>query len=177
MNNYSPEDAAKINSLGEECAALFPSGKVYSSPAELREELKAFANTKGFAVASEGSRIRCTRAEESLAIQNKRIRRGTVPEEKQRNRTSTRCGCPFRVCFTKVDRSDKNSKAIKITPGSVYTHGNGCLPSRGQLVVEKRKAGAYSVAVNETQIKSILILMKTGKRVTTPILRELMKPL
>jgi hypothetical protein len=57
---YSPEEEAYIRSIEEEAAALFPQGKIYASRAKLREEVRDFADRKGFAVATRISRLSVT---------------------------------------------------------------------------------------------------------------------
>ncbi|KAG7373066.1 hypothetical protein IV203_033790 [Nitzschia inconspicua] len=46
-----------------------------------------------------------------------------------------------------------------------------------QLSVEKRKAGAVAVAVNESRTSAILTVMSPGQRVSAGMLRGLVRPL
>ena len=100
-----------------------------------------------------------------------------VPDGKRRQRKTTRVGCPFKINYSKVDRNNREDKSVKILPSSVFEHAGGCTPSRSQLQMEKRKSGAYTVAVNEFHIKSILSVLKTKVKVNNKLLRQLMKPL
>jgi hypothetical protein len=59
----------------------------------------------------------------------------------------------------------------------VYMYGKGCRPSRSQLVVEKRKASSYTGSVYESQIKTILTLLKPGDKVPTRTMTKLIRPL
>jgi hypothetical protein len=69
---YSPEEEAYIKSFEEEAAALFPKRKIYPSRAKLREEVRDFADRKGFAVATDGTKICCSRCQEPLSSAKKR---------------------------------------------------------------------------------------------------------
>jgi hypothetical protein len=176
--NYTQEQLVWINSIADEAATLFPIGKVFDSPNNLRDELRSFAHKKGFAVTSDGSKLCCSRCEEPTSHKNKRTKRAPVPADKRRNRSTTRVGCSFQITYAFVDWKNKlHDKRLRITKSSNYVHSNGCLPSRSQLAVEKRKAGAVTVAIHEAQIKAILAVMATGTRVPTSMLREMMKPL
>jgi hypothetical protein len=46
---------------------LFPQGKVNASRAHLREEVRDFADRKGFTVATDGNKICCTRSLEPIS--------------------------------------------------------------------------------------------------------------
>ncbi|KAG7373486.1 hypothetical protein IV203_034210 [Nitzschia inconspicua] len=103
-----------------------------------------------------------------------------VVEERKRNRTSTRVGCTFSICYSVIDYKSKESKTnkrVKITKASNYQHSNGCLPSREQLAMETRKTGSFPVAIHETRIKTILAAVSTNVKVSTPLLRGLMQPM
>ena len=173
---YSPEDLAFINLIEEETKALFNPGDEYESPSILREKAKAFGNRKGFAVATEGFKLVCTRSAEPTYAKNKKSRRKLAPIDKQRKRATTRCGCSFEIRYSPKNQRDKADKSIKITFVN-GKHDNGCKPSSSQLSEEKRKSGTVTASIHEQQIKSILTVMKTGTKVPTSTLRELMKPL
>lgn len=179
--HYAPADVALLQSIEAEAAFLFPPGKIYDSPIELRQDVRSFAYQKGFEVTSHGSRISCTRCTEPKSYMKKReekVLSGLVPIENQRkHRKSTRCGCPFKICHSRLNQKDKSSISVKITKTSIYRHDKGCLPSRSQLFVEKRKSGAYTKSINESQIKTILSLLKTGEKVPPRTLRKLLRPL
>jgi hypothetical protein len=63
---YSPEEVAVIQSIAQEAAELFPVGKMYKNRDDLRQELNEFANRKGFAITTHGSKMCCTRCAEPL---------------------------------------------------------------------------------------------------------------
>jgi hypothetical protein len=153
---YTLDDLAFLGSIADEAASLFPEGKVYATPAALREDVRAFAYIKGFEVSSEGCKISCSRCAEPTSHKNKRDKRnasGVVPIDKRRiHRKSTRCGCPWKICFSMLNQKDKSNTSVKITGSSMYRHGKGCRPSRSQLVVEKRKAGSYTKSIYESRI-------------------------
>jgi hypothetical protein len=160
---YSPEEQAHINAIEQEASSLFPQGKVCESRAHLREGVRDFADRKGFAVATDGNC--CTRSHEPISQAKTRARKNAsevVPVDKRRTyKSSTRCGCPFRITFTRVDSRSKHITA-RVNGSCHFKHDNLCLPSRGQLTVEKRKAGTYTKAINENQIKCILLLLNTN---------------
>ena len=172
---HSETDRQFLESTAEEAASLFPAGKVHSNPGSLREEVKAFACKKGFAVGASSSKVACTRAPEPQANKNKRERRPPVPAEKQRKRTSTRCGCEFRIQHCFIDSKSKVDKSIRITNGSHCTHNNGCLPSREQLAVERRKGGQFTASIHEHHIKTTLT-MTSKPRITGLWLRIFLLP-
>ena len=177
---YSPEEVAVLDSIEEEASAYYPVGKEFSSPQELRDSLRSFAHKKGFAVTTVGTTIFCTRCEEPQHQKNRREKKvkNDAPTTKTRTTTTTRCGCSFHISFSwKEWRNKQSNKAIKITKKTNYRHDNGCLPSRNQLAVEKRKAGCHTVAINEQRIKTILSVMESGTRVPIRLLRDLMRPL
>ena len=107
---------------------------------------------------------------------NKRNKKTPVPLAKRRQRKATRCGCPFVIEHSPICQKDKEDQRIRITSCN-YKHGNGCLPSKPQLIHEKRKAGAVNRALHHDQIKAIASVIGTGTKVPTATLREMMKPL
>ena len=44
---YSPEDAAMLQRIANEAGNLFPTGAEFTSPAELRDLVRSFANKNG----------------------------------------------------------------------------------------------------------------------------------
>jgi hypothetical protein len=72
-------------------------------------------------------------------------------------------------------RQNESDKSIKISDTCIYKHC--CFPSRGQLREEKRKTGAYTRAVHESQIKTILTVLNTKQKLSVGLLRELVRPL
>jgi hypothetical protein len=63
---YSPEEVAVIQSIAQEAAELFPVGELYKNRDDLSQELNEFANRKGFAITTHGSKMCCTRFAEPL---------------------------------------------------------------------------------------------------------------
>ncbi len=173
---YSNVDLETINSVAQEAQFLFPVGQQF--PQELRELLRKFGHKKGFEITSIGTKFTCTRCDEPNFRKNERNKRASVPVHIQRKRTATRVGCLFQITYSFVDwKNQVSNKSIKITDSSIYSHTNGCLPSRSQLGMEKRKSGTFTSAINETQIKAILAVMESNSRIPTNMLRELMRPL
>jgi hypothetical protein len=80
---YSPEEIAFLDSIEEEANAHFPVGKEFTSPHELRDSLREFANKKGFAVTTVGTMIVCTRCEEPQHQKNRREKKlkNVAPEK------------------------------------------------------------------------------------------------
>jgi hypothetical protein len=131
--------------------------------------VRDFADRKGFAVATDGTKIFCTRCQEPLSSAKKREKKnasGVVPVEKRRiYNSSMRCGCPFKILFSFLDLKDKDNISVRLNGSSNFKHSNRYFPLRAQLVVQKKKAGAYATAVNETQDKCILLLLSTNNKV------------
>jgi hypothetical protein len=175
---YSQEQEAYILSIAQEAAKIFPAGKVYNSIKELRKETGEFGQKKGFAVTTVGSRLLCTRCPEPTAQKNRRLNASSlVPLDKQRNTSSNRCGCPFKISFSPVHWNDKSSESIKITSSSFYTHDQRCFPCSSQLALAKQKSGALTRAVNESKIKTILAVLKTNQKIPVTLMRELVRPM
>jgi hypothetical protein len=160
---------ANLQTIETEAASLFPLGKVYASPTELREAVRSFAYKKGFEITTDGRKILCSRCAEPTSHKNKRERKiasSVLPVEKPRNRScSTRCGCPFKISYSRSHPTDPTNMFIRISGSCTYKHDQGCCPSRSQLVVEKRKGGSYTRSVKSRQIMTILTLLKTGEKV------------
>jgi hypothetical protein len=91
--------------------------------------------------------------------------------------SSSRCGCQFKLSFCWVGSKDKNNVSIKLNGSFNFMHDNGCLPSREQLILSSRKAGSYSRAINEAHLKCILLLLSTNNKVSSSIMRDLLRPL
>jgi hypothetical protein len=191
---YSSEDVAYLQSIEREAALLFPYGKVYNSPSELREAVRSFAYQKGFEITTSGNKILCSRCDEPTSHKNKRekkIASGVVPVEKRRTyKSSTRCGCPFKISYSRMLSSSSLSSSsvavssresskvlVRITGSCIYKHDQGCRPSSSQLVVETRKGGSHTRSVKASQMKTILTLLKTGEKVPPKLLRKLLRPL
>mmetsp|Transcript_5757 Transcript_5757/g.10379 ORF Transcript_5757/g.10379 Transcript_5757/m.10379 type:complete len:353 (-) Transcript_5757:261-1319(-) len=191
--HYTETDAANIRRIEQEFATMFPKGEVFPSVAALRDKVKEHANKNGFCVVTEGSRILCTRCATPNGYKKRKDKQAAlnqIPVDKQRNRQSTRVGCPFKISYSlytykkdknagnAADTADSTVKAkadqrVKITASCCYTHDNGCKPSRTQLAVEKRKSGAFTAAIHESQIKTILGVMATGQPIPTRMFREI----
>jgi len=175
---YSAEQLAFIGEIAGEGAALYPAGTICQNAEALRHSVRSWAAKKGFAVTNHGTSILCSRCSMPNAERKKLEKKAAaVPEGKRRQRKTTRVGCPFKINCSKVDRKNREDKRVIILPSSEFAHSGGCIPSRNQLSVEKRKSGAYTVAANEFHIKSILNCLKTRARVNNGLLREMMKPL
>ncbi len=175
-SSYTVADLAYLQEIEVEASQCYPAGKQFPSIQSLRLSLRQFADKKGFAIATVGNRIVCTRCDEPQHQITRRNKKAKPAEGKQRKSNSTRCGCPFFINYSPVDWRNRENKQIKITKSN-YKHDNGCLPSRSQLTIEKRKAGCHTVAINEQRIKTILSVMETGSRVPVDMMRDLMRPL
>jgi hypothetical protein len=179
---YSPNQESYLQSIEQEAADLFPKGKMYSSVVDMREQLRQFGCRKGFGVTTVCNKLCCTRCAEPQSDINKREKKiadGLVAEGSRRIfKSSTRCGCPFQICFRRQTPKDSCNKSIVITGSSYYKHDNGCVPSRDQLQVELQKAGVLTRAVvKEKNFKPILAVLNTNQHVAAPLLRDLVRPL
>lgn len=147
---YSEEEKAIVVKVAQETREVFPPGRTFSSPVEIRNELRIFGNDKGFCVTSLGSSLYCTRAAQSKSYIKRMAKKSPVPLAHQRKRTSTRCGCTFRISFTWVDSKNKqHNKAIKVTGSSQYSHDNGCVPSKETVTGELKKSGGLASEVKK----------------------------
>jgi hypothetical protein len=173
---YSHVDVALLQAIQSEAVCLFPHGKEYLSPAELRKEVRSCSYKRGFEVTSEGNAVLCRQCFEPRSRKNKRDRKiafDVVPLEKRRtHKKARRLGCPFRISYSRLKPKHKSDMSIRITRSSIYKHDNGCLPSRSQLQLQMRKSGSYTRSINKTHIKSILTLLKTGGKIPSKTLRK-----
>jgi hypothetical protein len=180
-HQYSIEQQACLLSISQEASDLFPPGKVYPNIKQLRGEVAKFGIRKGFLVTTVGSKLCCNRCPEPQYMKNRRDKRnasGHVAIENRRvYRSSTRCGCPFAISFAPVKRKGQTLPSVRITNSCIYQHDNGCFPSRDQLMIEQRKSGAYTRALNETKMKTILTVLNTNQKVPLSLMRELVRPL
>jgi hypothetical protein len=171
---YSPAEVNILTKLEQTTRYLFPpdNSKVYVKD-ELRDALRAHGQSAGFAISTESSSFRCTRAWERKGRQTQRSRRVISPSKKRIRQTS-RCGCDFIIKFTSV----KGTKdQVKITSGSHYRHWYGCFPGRTQLVADKQSAGSYTRPLDLSQMQSIVTVIRSDPRVSARCLRNLMRPL
>ena len=65
---YTPTDLAILQSIETEAASLFPFGKQYESPDDLRKDVRNFAYQKGFEITSDGWTFRCSRCAEPQSL-------------------------------------------------------------------------------------------------------------
>jgi hypothetical protein len=118
---YSSADLASLSATENEAASIFPLRKTYDSPSKLRDEVRSFAYQKGFEIATTGRSICCSRWSVPKSDQHKREKKiisGVAPQ--RIHRSSTRCGCPFRITFSLLQRNDKSNSSIRITRSSIY---------------------------------------------------------
>ena len=163
--NCSLEDLDKLKKkMDAEVQQLFPVGSIHPSPQAIRDAAGELGNRHLFAVSTEGFSVLCSRASEPSGAVKKRTKKTPVPLAKQRTRFTTRCGCSFAVKFTPVSRKEKEDKRVRITVCDGM-RSSGCMPSKVQLRVEKRKAGAATRAINEHQIKAIASVLNTGTKI------------
>lgn len=117
---YCTVDLQTIKSVADEAKALFPVGKQFSSPQDLREGLRKFGHKKGFEITSTGNKYTCTRCDEPNFRKKEREKRSAVPAHKQRKRISTRVGCQFRITYSFVDWKNQGSKGLQVLPASNF---------------------------------------------------------
>jgi hypothetical protein len=172
---YSETAGKRLLAMSIEGQKLFPVTKEYSSPNELRTELRNWATKKGFSITSHGTSFNCSRCAMPQCTKTKMVfKKQKTDSNKHRERLTTRVNCPFHIRYSFCNKNV--TKRIKIT-GSNMIHDNGCNPSSAQFSVEKRKSGLFTVATHEAQIRSIMSLLGTGAYVPTSLLREMMTPL
>ena len=119
---YTASEAELIASIAEEARALFLAGKQFPDTATLREEVRAFGHKKGFVISHDGCKLICSRATEPQHCTDRREQRAPVSIEKQRNQKSTRCGCLFKINFSRLKKTSKDNLIVKITESSNYEH-------------------------------------------------------
>jgi hypothetical protein len=102
---YNSADLASLKAIENEAASSFPLGKTYECPSKMREEIRSFAYQKGFEITTAGWSICCSRCSVPKSDQlkrDKKIASGVAPQ--RIHRFSTRCGCPFRITYSFLQR-------------------------------------------------------------------------
>jgi len=116
----------------------------------VQEEL---ATRFGFTIAEHGNSLVCGRgvnpklntpAYKKLKLANEQYNT-PMEEKKTRNVLSMRCGCSFRLRYTKAIAKMPLAppEAVRITEAS-FLHTNGCQPSIGQIQVMRKRNGHFT---------------------------------
>ena len=95
--------------------------------------------------------------------------------KKKRSVLSLRCGCTFRIRYTKASAMMPSAppEAVRITDAS-FLHTNGCQPSIGQLNVMRKRNGHFTVQLSKQKMWEIIQLLNAG-HVPSKILRWMLQ--
>ena len=128
-------------------------GMIFSSEEECCQIVERYAERVGFTLRksfrTKGSigRMLCSRAgHPEVKI--------TQPE-KQRNRSSLRCGCEFEVCFRRKDSGEERASIWELESAKLE-HTGGCVPSAQQRSVGLRRAGTKVSLMVLTTLKELI---------------------
>jgi hypothetical protein len=187
---YTLADEAKLKAIAVKGEELFSSEtKAWWHDAKaLKKAADEFSQSCGFALEQHGSSLRCSLAQHSKAQKNKldKKKKDTTPS-RERNRATNRCGCGFVIKFSVVGlQSRKKSPekyghdcpttAVRVTQCK-FLHSNGCLPSRHQLVVQKKAKGRYTTEhLTAANLAPIIAFSRHGY-LAAPALRSMLKDL
>ena len=133
----------------------------------VQEEL---ATRFGFTIAENGNSLVCGRGMNpkhktpaykklKLAIEEYSV----LEEKKTRNVISMRCGCTFRLRYTKASAKMPLAppEAVRITEVS-FLHTNGCQPSIGQIQVMRKRNGHFTAQLSKQKMWDIIQLLNAG---------------
>jgi hypothetical protein len=154
---YTQKQQEQLDEIAKEAASRFsPDSKAWwTSEGQLKDSVFSFGRACGFGVEKNGKSYRCSLAEHS---ENHKKRHQTlgkmISPSRKRERRTQRCVCGFIIIrFTTIASSHKTrfqplfddcpEKAVRVT-SCVFDHSNSCLPSRQQLVNQKKAQGSYT---------------------------------
>ncbi len=86
-----------------------------------------------------------------------------MEEKKTRNVIRMRCGCTFRIQYTKASAKMPLAppEAVRITEAS-FMHTNGCQPSIGQIQVMRKRNGHFTAQLSKQKMWDIIQLLNAG---------------
>ncbi|KAI2495957.1 hypothetical protein MHU86_18567 [Fragilaria crotonensis] len=95
--------------------------------------------------------------------------------KKTRNVNSIRCGCTFRIQYTKASAKIPLAppEAVRITNAS-FLHTHGCQPSVAQVQVMRKRNGHFTVQVSKQKMWDIIQLLNAG-HVPSRLLRYMLQ--
>jgi hypothetical protein len=184
---YTEQEAHVLDGLEEEARRLFAPSVAqycYQDVKSLKSAVESWSHSKGAHTSPLGQAFFCKRGDTPAAFkkatEKTRIKK-SIPAEKHRARKTMRCGCEFVIRFAFASKAAIKlgvpAGAVRITPGSSYRHTNGCFPSQSQLIVDKKRAGAYQAQLNDGSLLSLMEVLRSGRPVPCAVLREMMRPL
>ena len=125
---YSQQQKETLDTIEKDAREKFPPSNDYSytSVKSLREDLIAFAHSRGFGVTTQGSALYCTKAAEPTSYKKQReVREAKYPTDpnKKRKRIFTRCSCNFVIKYTvSKGKGEIPVGYVKINETSKYRH-------------------------------------------------------
>ena len=140
------------------------------------------ANRFGFTIAENGNSLVCSRGlnpkHSTLAYKKRRLladENDPMEEKKKRSVTSLRCGCTFRIRYTKASAMMALAppEAVRITEAS-FVHSNGCQPGVGQIQVMRKRNGHFTLQLSKQKMWDIIQLLNAG-HVPSKILRWMLQ--
>jgi hypothetical protein len=186
---YTVKQQKHIWEIAKEAKSRFsPESKAWwTSKEELIKAVENFASSSGFGVALSGKAIKCGLASYKEGQKKKFAKQAakTSPSKKH-DRAKTCCGCGFIIRFSNVAANLKvghplqyngcGENAVRVT-SSVFDHSNGCVPSRQQLVNQKKLQGKYTSECLTKENLSKIIEFSSFGRLSAKTLRKMLKEL
>ena len=137
----------------------------------------------GFTIAENGNSFLCGRgmnpkhstpAYKKLKLAN--AEEHCINGKKTRNVSSIRCGCTFRIQYTKASAKMPSAppEAVRITNAS-FLHTNGCQPSVAQIQVLRKRNGHFTVQVSKQKMWDVIQLLNGGNHVPSHLLRYMLQ--
>ena len=164
---YTPEQEEKLKVIAKEGRLRFPVGPTLYDRSEIDKEIRDWATSHNFVVATCAAYLRCSRAYDP----NPKKKREGV--QRRAPRVSARCGCAFAIHFGKG-----RDGRVRILGGTYYTHTSGCFPSEEQVESARRRSGALARSFTGSErLEAIADILEETGEISAKVLRRLMKPL
>ena len=98
------------------------------------------------------------------------------PNGLARERKSHRCGCKFKVNFSRYNNKNSTDKRVVLTKAN-YRHCHGCRPSSNQLLVHHVKSGTHTRtnAIASDRIQALINMHRFGDYVDAKSIRNALK--
>ncbi|KAI2495287.1 hypothetical protein MHU86_19225 [Fragilaria crotonensis] len=139
------------------------------------------ASRFGFTIAENGNSLVCGRGmnpkHNTPAYKKQKLadEQYSMEGKKTRDVISVRCGCTFRIRYTKATAKIPSAppEAVRITVVS-FLHTNGCQPSIGQIQVMRKRNGHFTAQLSKQKMWDIIQLLNAG-HVPSHILRWMLQ--
>ena len=181
-HGYTAYEMATIDRCEQECKDMFPTGRgvsnVFDNPMAACQAFNdAVGKQFGFKVSLVSSSLQCLSADPpNKAINQAKKREQNAAPTSKRERKSHRCGCKFKVNFSRYNNKNSTDKRVVLTKAN-YRHCHGCRPSSNQLLVHHVKSGTHTRtnAIASDRIQALINMHRFGDYVDAKSIRNALK--